>query len=121
MTRMNWGRARRWKPEDSLARPAIATDRMEAFGCARRPAQRALPLPAGASPTITLAYLAGFGFNRVSAWCPSCRAVVRMSFEDLAAECLDRTPEDLGTALSCPDCGAARSISAMAEKAVRIG
>ncbi|QRG09266.1 hypothetical protein EZH22_14005 [Xanthobacter dioxanivorans] len=121
MTRMNWGRARRWKPEDSLSRPTVATDRMESFGSARRPAQRTLPLPATASSTITLAYLAGFGFNRLSAWCPSCRAVARISFEELAAEHLDRAPEDLGTALACPDCGSSRALSPMAEKAVRIG
>lgn len=119
MTRMNWGRARRWNPEDSLSRPAVATERMEMFGPARRSTQRTLPLPVAASPTISLAYLAGFGFNRISAWCPNCRAVAHFPFGELAAEHLDRAPEDLGSVLSCPDCGTPRAVSAMAEKAVR--
>ncbi|MFG1331129.1 hypothetical protein V5F41_07725 [Xanthobacter autotrophicus] len=121
MTRMNWDRARRWKPEDSLSRPAVATERMQAFGSARRSAQRTLPLPVAATPTITLAYLAGFGFNRLTAWCPCCRAVTRMSFGDLAAEHLDRAPENLSTAMSCPDCGTARSITPMKEGVVQAG
>ena len=118
MTRMNWGAPRkRWDPETSFARPLPALDRKAR---APRPAS-----PPAATPTsaagISLSYLAGFGFNRLSAWCPGCRVVAHMAFADLAAEHLERPPEDLGSVLPCPDCATPRAVSAMAEKAVRKG
>lgn len=118
MTRMNWGAPRkRWDPETSFARPLPSLDRKPR---APRPAS-----PPAATPTsaagISLSYLAGFGFNRLSAWCPSCRVVAHMAFADLTAEQLDRPPEDLGSVLPCPDCATPRAVSAMAEKAVRKG
>lgn len=118
MTRMNWGASRkRWDPETSFARPLPVIDRKPR---AHRPASA--PAAASASATgISLSYLAGFGFNRLSAWCPSCRVVAHMAFADLPAEHLERAPEELGNVLSCPDCATPRAASAMAEKAVRKG
>lgn len=113
---MNWGAPRpRWNPETSFARPLPAIDRKPR---APRPAYTLAGAPTSAAG-ISLSYLAGFGFNRLSAWCPSCRVVAHMAFADLAAEHLKRAPEDLGSVLSCPDCATQRDISAMAEKAVR--
>ena len=116
MTRMNWGAPRkRWDPETSFARPLPVIDRKPR---APRPASAPAGAPSDAGG-ISLFYLAGFGFNRLSAWCPSCRVVAHMAFADLAAAHLERAPEDLGSVLSCPDCATPRAVSAMAEKAVR--
>ncbi len=116
MTRMNWGAPRkRWDPETSFARPLPAIDRKP-----RAPRPASAPAAASASAAgISLSYLAGFGFNRLSAWCPSCRVVSHMPFADLAAEHLERAPEDLCSVLPCADCATPRAVSAMAEKAVR--
>lgn len=116
MTRMNWGAPRkRWDPETSFARPLPAIDRKP-----RPPRTASAPAAATAGADgISLSYLAGFGFNRLSAWCPSCRVVAHMAFADVPAANLERAPEDLGSVLSCPDCATPRAVSAMAEKAVR--
>lgn len=116
MTRMNWSAPRkRWDPETSFARPLPAIDRKP-----RPPRTASAPAAASTSATgISLSYLAGFGFNRLTAWCPNCRVVAHMAFADLAAEHLERAPEDLGSVLSCPDCSTPRAVSAMAEKVLR--
>ncbi len=116
MTRMNWGAPRkRWDPETSFARPLPALDRKPR---APRPASAPAAAPTS-SAGISLSYLAGFGFNRLSAWCPGCRVVAHMAFADLTAEHLERPPEDLSSVLPCPDCATPRAVSAMAEKVVR--
>lgn len=116
MTRMNWGAPRkRWDPETSFARPLPSLDRKPR---APRPASPRAEASADAT-NVSLSYLAGFGFNRLSAWCPGCRVVAHMAFADLSAEHLERTPEDLGSILPCPDCATPRAVSAMAEKVVR--
>ncbi|WP_156026365.1 hypothetical protein [Xanthobacter sp. 91] len=118
MTRMNWGApCKRWDPETSFARPLPAIDRKPR---APRPSSPPAAAPIDAAG-ISLSYLAGFGFNRLSAWCPRCRVVAHVAFADLAAEHLDRALEDLGSVLSCPDCATPRAVSAMTEKAVRKG
>ena len=115
---MNWDAPRkRWDPETSFARPLPAIHRRPR---APRTAPPPAEIPTGATG-ISLSYLAGFGFNRLSARCPSCRVVSHMAFADLPAEHLERAPEDLGSVLSCPDCATPRAVSAMAEKAVRKG
>lgn len=125
MTKMDWSRARRWRSTESISRPIVATERMQAFdrggSARRRPSQGKLWLALDLSQAAqgSPAHLARFGFNMLAAWCPVCRAVERMPFKDLRADHLGLAGEDLGRALSCPDCNGPRAVTPIAERVVR--
>ncbi|MFK8251778.1 hypothetical protein [Ancylobacter terrae] len=123
MTKLNWNRGRHgggWSIERSPYRPFTPSEVLRGRTQKKPPRSSALPAPAASAEpadraSVTLAYLARHGTNRLSVWCGACKIAQHRDLEGLSDDVMALPVTDLGAAVRCEQCSASTMVSPFRE------